>query len=388
MSTDKVNILIVDDAPENRKLLASVIRKSTDYEISIAHDGQAVLDTIMKSESKEDMPDLILLDIMMPGVGGYEVSQALKKNEMTADIPIIFITALSGEKDKVRAFDSGGIDYITKPFNHKEILSRINAHVKVKKQYEQIKEYNEQMKRELSIARKIQEHFVHQEDISSEQLNVYCEYIPLQDISGDIFEVVKLKNNNYMIFIGDVTGHGLPAALYTMMLKSSFNSYSRRYLSPGTILTEMNSELCEVLLPDFFITSAVVMIDLKLMTMTYCTAAHPAPLFYYSRKNEIVELNSPNTMLGVMRGKKYRDDTIELSPGDRLLLYTDGITEMLNSEEKIWGKDRLKESMYTHLDQHGKKLMELILKDAQSYSATGEIQDDIAMIYAELKEKN
>jgi len=120
-------ILIVDDIAENRRLLATTIKKHTNYAVRLASDGNAVLKAI-----ERDLPDLILLDIMMPGMDGYAVSKALKSNLVTKDIPIIFLTAMTDVASKVKAFELGGVDYVTKPFNEHELLARIHAHIRLK----------------------------------------------------------------------------------------------------------------------------------------------------------------------------------------------------------------------------------------------------------------
>jgi PleD family two-component response regulator len=127
----KQKILIVDDMAENRKLLVSLIKENTDYEIIISRGGIQVLrhfDEIVKNP-----PDLILLDILMPEVDGYEVARRLKEKEETKHIPIIFITALNDLKSKTQAFEYGGVDYISKPFNRYELLSRIKVHLDLQK---------------------------------------------------------------------------------------------------------------------------------------------------------------------------------------------------------------------------------------------------------------
>ncbi len=134
---DKPKILIVDDMKTNRLLLASILQEETGYEISLANDGFAVLDAIEKN-----VPDLVLLDIMMPGMDGYEVARILKSRERTRDIPILFITAITDITGITTAFEVGGVDYITKPFNKVELLARINAHLKLKLTQDELKHKN------------------------------------------------------------------------------------------------------------------------------------------------------------------------------------------------------------------------------------------------------
>ncbi len=121
-------ILIVDDNNENRRVLATVLSKNSDYDITLANDGLSALESTFSEN-----PDLILLDIMMPGMDGFEVAEKLKDDERSTNIPILFITANTDSDSISRAFKTGGIDYITKPFNHEELLARVNAQVRMKR---------------------------------------------------------------------------------------------------------------------------------------------------------------------------------------------------------------------------------------------------------------
>jgi putative two-component system response regulator len=131
------SILVVDDVAENRKILATIINKNTKYDVSLASDGNALLESI-----EYNIPDLILLDIMMPGMDGHEVARILKSRDRTKDIPILFITAVTEVESIVKAFESGGVDYITKPFNKSELLARISAHMQLKKMRDELKQKN------------------------------------------------------------------------------------------------------------------------------------------------------------------------------------------------------------------------------------------------------
>lgn len=133
----KNKVLIVDDVLENRKLLASILRDFTEYEIITAKSG---MDIINRFESlKKNPPDLILLDVIMPKINGFDVASIFKENSITRDIPIIFITALTNTENKIKAFEAGGVDYISKPFNKHELLARVNTHIRIKNLHDELK---------------------------------------------------------------------------------------------------------------------------------------------------------------------------------------------------------------------------------------------------------
>ncbi|MBI9098887.1 MAG: response regulator [Spirochaetaceae bacterium] len=140
-------ILIVDDVATNRQYLAMILSENDSYEIRLVSNGQDALDQVDKEK-----PDLILLDIMMPGMDGYEVAGRLKKNISTSDIPILFITAVTGTENIVKAFELGGVDYINKPFNKQELLSRVSVHIGLRMARIELEEKNLILKnRELQL---------------------------------------------------------------------------------------------------------------------------------------------------------------------------------------------------------------------------------------------
>jgi putative two-component system response regulator len=131
------SVLVVDDVAENRKILSTIIKKNTDYDVALAGDGKTALEAV-----ETNIPDVILLDIMMPGMDGYDVAEILQEKEHTREIPILFITAVTDADSIVKAFDVGGVDYITKPFNKNELLARINSHMQLKKMQDELREKN------------------------------------------------------------------------------------------------------------------------------------------------------------------------------------------------------------------------------------------------------
>jgi len=137
--SDQVSILIVDDVPDNLRLLSQILMQQQ-YRVRAVANGEQAL-----TAAEMDPPDLILLDIMMPGLDGYTVCERLKANVLTQDIPVIFISALNEPLDKVKAFTAGGVDYLTKPFQVEEILARVSVHLTLRKLQAQLEEANAQL---------------------------------------------------------------------------------------------------------------------------------------------------------------------------------------------------------------------------------------------------
>jgi len=199
-------VLIVDDNSTNIDLLVDTLKN--DYRLGVAKNGQKALDY-----TEKHLPDLILLDIMMPGMNGYEVCGRLKTATRTKDIPVIFITAMTETAHKTRAFEAGALDYITKPFHTAEVKARVKTHLSLKKAREH----------EIYIASKIQRTLLLGEpprDINGIQIAQLT--IPSQKVDGDFYDFFKLDNQCFDLVVGDVMGKGIPAALLGAAIKSHF----------------------------------------------------------------------------------------------------------------------------------------------------------------------
>jgi diguanylate cyclase (GGDEF)-like protein len=136
----KMNVLVVDDNSQNLKVLGNVLKENTDYNLAFAMSGEEALEYL-----SDHTPDMILLDVMMPGLDGFEVCKHLKAAEKTSSLPVIFITAKSGPEDIIKGFEVGGVDYVTKPFNEAELLIRINTHMELKRSRDMLEEKNKEL---------------------------------------------------------------------------------------------------------------------------------------------------------------------------------------------------------------------------------------------------
>src|SRR6478609_3300807 len=213
------SILVVDDTPANLQVLAGML-KDRGYKVRPVPSGKLAL-----LAAQRDPPDLILLDINMPDMNGYEVCDRLKADDRLKGIPVIFISALTEQLDKVKAFAVGGVDYITKPFQMEELHARVETHLKLRRLQTELEEANARlaqangrMSRDLKAAAKIQETFLPREAPRVPGADFAWAYRPCDELAGDGLNVVPLGGGRVGLYILDVSGHGVASALLSVTL--------------------------------------------------------------------------------------------------------------------------------------------------------------------------
>ncbi len=227
------NILIVDDTPANLRLLAEMLTKRG-YKIRPAPNGHRALATVQK-----ELPDLILLDIMMPKMDGYEVCRRLKADELTKDIPIIFISALNEVFDKMTAFSIGGVDYITKPFQMEEVLARVHTHLSLQDMRQSLQEKNEQLQQQNAELDTFAHTVAH--DLKSPLSQVITSLDILKEYASPVLDEDMLE----MLKIGLKTGHKMVNIIDELLLLASFRrgEVKTRPLDMNEIITQVQHRL-------------------------------------------------------------------------------------------------------------------------------------------------
>jgi sigma-B regulation protein RsbU (phosphoserine phosphatase) len=373
------NILLVDDNPANLRLLSQLLGEHG-YHLRAATSGSRALASIELTP-----PDLILLDIRMPGMDGYQVCQQLKASSRTADIPVIFISALDDIQDKVRAFQAGGVDYIIKPFQLEEVLARVEIHLSLRRLQRELQEANRRMAGELALAAQVQASFLPQRlpDLPGWELAVSL--VPARLTSGDFFDALLLPGGRLGLLIADVVDKGVGAALFMAMSSTLLRtSLMEHPLDPGLVFQAVNQRLLEYSAANQFVTVFLGMLDLESGELCYANAGH-CPGLLMAASGAARRLRNSGPPLGVVDDAAWTVEHVQLSrPNDWLLLYTDGISEAENPQGEFYGLERLQvfvESLAA--DQPGslaENRRQAILADVQRFSQGAPQSDDIAVI--------
>jgi serine phosphatase RsbU (regulator of sigma subunit) len=230
---------------------------------------------------------------------------------------------------------------------------------------------------ELATARKIQMAALPRTNPDLAGLEVAAVYTPASDVAGDFYDFLELENGCLGVFIADVSGHGVPAALVASMLKIALATQSEKASSPARILLALNALFCGRLERQF-ITAAYVHIDPVAGTLVAASAGHPPPILRHDGTSE--EIIANGVVLGRFRGVHYEEVTRSFTPGDTLVLYTDGVTETVNRSGEMWGDERLRMTIASH-DSSAEALAGTIVGDVASWrGVAGAPEDDVTMI--------
>ena len=376
VSSPKGNILIVDDTPVNLRLLSQMLTEQG-YQARPAPDGPLAL-----AAARAEPPDLILLDVRMPEMNGYEVCEHLKADAKTRDIPIIFISALAETQDKVRAFTAGGVDYVTKPFQVEEVLARVETHLALRRLQKKLQDANRKMEQELSLAGEVQTSFLPHElpAIPGWQLSVTLK--PARETSGDYYDVNLLPNGRLGMLVADVVEKGVGAALYMALSWTLIRTYAAEYpTQPELVLGAVNRRILGDTDANQFVTVFYGILDPVTGTLVYCNAGHCPPyLMNVQNGKGVRELIRTGIPLGILEDKTWGQKVVKLAPGDVLVFYTDGITEAQNEQGMFFGEDRLLESMRTNLGRSAQDIRDAIVADVQRFVGDTPQVDDIALM--------
>lgn len=364
----KRTVLVVDDAPENIHLLDGVLNQ--DYVVKAALNGEKALEIAGAQET----PDLILLDVMMPGMDGYEICRRLKSEKRTQDIPVIFVTSMSEIEDEAKGFEAGAIDYITKPISAAIVKARVKNHLELQEAKAFLKYQNEvlehrveertrevldlqriefellaakkKVENELNIAAQIQRSILPSDFTVSPQhdeFELYAMMTPAREIGGDFYDFFFLDSDRLVVIIADVADKGVPAALFTMISRTILRSIAKQGKPASQVMTEANNLLCEGNDTGMFVTAFLAYYHLSSGKLFYSNGGHN-PALLSGADGVCREFDGRHgPALGVRSGLTFGEDMDMLEPGQILVLYTDGITEACSPDNELFGLKRFKE---------------------------------------------
>jgi phosphoserine phosphatase RsbU/P len=371
-------ILIVDDSTANLRLLAQMLSEHG-YRVRAAASGPRALESV-----DLEPPNLILLDIRMKGMDGFEVCRRLKAQPRAQGIPVIFISALTETEDKLRAFQTGGVDYVTKPFQLEEVLARIETHLALRRLQTRLEEANRKFARELALAGKVQCGFLPAELPQPAGWQMAARLKPAREMSGDFYDVFGLPNGRFALVMADVVDKGVAAALFMALSWSLIRTYAAEFPDePARVVTAVNQRLLQDAHADQFVTLFYGVLDPDTATLVYSNAGQNPPLLVSGcGRTDWQKLAATGPPLGVLDDRSWSQRQLTICPGGTLILYTDGITEAQNERGNFYDRERLLISAQSRLGLPAEALAEGILADVNRFCDGQSQLDDIALLVA------
>ncbi len=364
-------ILIVDDNPANVEILQMRLMANS-YDVITAADGEMGL-----TMAREKLPDLILLDIMMPKMDGFEVCRQLKGDPTLPFMPIILVTAKTESKDVVAGLEAGGDEYLTKPVDHAALVARVKSMLRIKSLHDTVLEQSTELEKQLKTATKIQTLFWPEIPELEAGAHIWAVSIPASYVGGDLYDVIKLPDGSLLAYVADVSDKGVPAALIMAALSSKIRSESRVHNDIGQLLSSINSSMYNLISEEgFFATIVIVRFWPKSGKMQLALGGHLQPLLIVKDGlGDMPQLNGVS--LGITANANYDKKEITLSPGESILLYSDGLIEAENEEKELFGNERLIRYAKHKKDRH---IGEGLLDEIRKWRGNATINDDLTML--------
>jgi len=388
--SERCRLLIVDDTPENILLLTETLKDS--YQIQAANNGQRAL----QIAQRQPPPDLILLDVMMPEMDGYEVCSALKGLPQCANIPVIFVTALNTAGDEEKGLALGAVDYITKPINPSLVRARVRNHLELKRHRDFLEQEvqartqellqatlaRELLENDLKLALKLQTSMLPPSRQANQQNLPYrlsaC-LRPARTIGGDLYDYIRLEGQRLLVAVGDVSDKGVAAALFMVRVLTLLRWMAPSAQDPARLLGDLNAALCQDNDACMFVTLGLAVVDLQTGQVQYASGGHEPPvLLSPDRCPQLLEL-SGGPALGLFEAQ-FGLHHFSLSPGQALMLLSDGVAEANNHHQEEFGFDRLLALQPERAPTDPAVVLERTLEGIDRFTAGADPSDDLTVL--------
>src|SRR5262245_5242254 len=372
-----IRTLIADDQPDVLAALGLLL-KSEGYQTEEATSPAAVLEALGRRDFDVVLMDLNYARDTTSGREGLELISRI--HEIDSTLPVVAMTAWGSIELAVEAMRRGVSDFVLKPWDNQRLLQTLRA------QIEQRRTGNDSRGRrrlasELTEAREVQRHLLPESVCGAPGFTVAHSWRPALEVGGDYYDVIQLGGHT-AVCIGDVAGKGMPAALLMSNIQAAVKAYAAEEVTPGELCEKVNQFIYANVGHQRFVTFFFGLLDPKTLRLIYTNAGHPAPLLVPAKARTAAEcrrLSEGGAVLGIFDGWVYEQGEVQVSPGDRLLMFTDGITEARNQNGEEFGEERLMELMlqFQHIDSQ--RLHSLIL-DAVTGFCCGEFHDDSTLV--------
>ena len=366
-------ILVVDDSPVNLQVLVRTLHGSG-HRILAAKDGRAAIEIARRAR-----PDLMLLDVMMPELDGFEVCRSLKADPETEETVVIFLSALGEVSDKVSGLKLGAVDYITKPIQPEEVLARVETHLTRQYLERELRQSRDSLDRELESAAGMQRLILPRVLPVHPAVEFSAYYRTSRHAGGDYYDVLDLGPDRYGIMVADVSGHGASAAIVMAMIRAVLHTHPAPD-DPAAVLHHINRHFRYFWESGIFATAIYGVLDARRRTFRLSCAGHQPPLL--ARESGSVARVPVDAVvpLLLMELGDVSSSECTFEAGDRLLLYTDGITDREAPDGTMFEEGRLTAALGKVAALGPRAIIDWLVADLDAFAGGREPRDDQTLV--------
>ncbi|WP_449441053.1 SpoIIE family protein phosphatase [Pseudomonas migulae] len=380
---EPLTILIAEDSAADRMLLSSIVRRQGHEVLTAANGAEAV------EAFRQQRPQLVLMDAMMPVMDGFEAARQIKALAGETLVPIIFLTSLTESEALARCLEAGGDDFLAKPYNQVILAAKIKAmdrlrrlQATVLKQRDQIARHHDYLLNEQRVAKAVFDKVAHSGCLNAP--NIRYLQSPYALFNGDLLLAAFTPAGDMHVLLGDFTGHGLPAAVGAMPLAEVFYGMTAKGYGLSETLREMNAKLKRILPVDMFCCATLLCLSFQRRSVEVWNGGMPDGYLHSIASGERTPLKARHLPLGVLSPQTF-DDRTEVFPmavGDRVFLLSDGVIDTCDANEQLFGVERLQQVFAAN--RQPDRLFEEIEQALRDFR--GEARDDVSMVEVSLLE--
>ena len=383
-------IMVVDDEPDLQMLILQKFRKQIQndvYEFVFAENGEEALSHL--NNGADDIT-LILSDINMPKMDGLTLLQKLQELENPA-LKTVIVSAY-GDMENIRtAMNRGAFDFVTKPIDFNDLHLTIEKGLKeitgIREALDDRKKYMA-VQSDLSTAGRIQQKILPQDFPAfpgRKEFSIYAEMHPAKDVGGDFYDFFLIDDNHLGFVIGDVSGKGISAAIYMAVARTMIKGIASQILDPAECLSKVNTMLIPESDLSTFVTVFYGVLDIESGVISYCNGGHNLPYMVRNNSTVVQVENTSGILLGKIEPFEFETNKIQCNSGDRIVLYTDGVTEAMNESNDMYDEDRLVQYLKSHQKRDIDKLVKGIIVDVLKFMGKVNQSDDVTLLSLEYR---
>jgi len=389
VSGESPALLVVDDNDDNRYTLIQRLKRQGYINVTTATNGVEAL-----ARLREQPFDLVLLDVTMPEMNGYEVLERLKADTRLRHLPVIMISAVDQVESVVRCIELGAEDYLSKPFNPTLLGARVGASLEKKRLRDELEAHVARIEADLESARQIQLSMVPHDfpaPTPAEPVEIFAALHPARQVGGDLYDFFPLGPQTLCVVVADVSDKGAAAALFMARTKTLVRTLATAMRGaadgatpdPHEMVARMNEELCQDNPHSMFATVLLATLDLASRELRFCNAGHPSP--YVVGAGGVRALEAPRAKpLGIRRTSTYVMTRRQLQIGECLFLFTDGVTEALDVNGELFGEARLEGALQSVAEDSPERVVSSVVEAVRRFACGAPQSDDIAVVAVRL----